>query len=256
MRYGKASVISFLVCLVVGLCAYADQVIYVEVSQFDPALSEFGVEVLGNTWVETAEDGAINGTAFGGPGDNNHAGDGGKPALVIKVPVNVKGKEGTSVGKTWAAWARLYVPIALGNELDFNSFFLRSSTDAKNWTPAAGGDTALRWNDPGAMFPFKDGVDGVVLTDLGDQLLWWWQKHTAGGQSTIDPVMEMGANYIEIGPRDSDPISYPRIDVICLRNDNGQPSDAEALLLLEEQMAVVQPADKLSASWGHIKSNY
>ena len=69
--------------------------------------------------------------------------------------------------------------------------------------------------------------------------------------------MEVGANYIEIAPRDSDgsPLQYPRIDVICLRNDNGQPSDAEALLLLDEQMAV-QPADKLSASWGHIKSNY
>ena len=109
MKYGKIGIFSFLICLAIGLYVYADQVIYVEVSQFDPALSQFGVEVLGNTWVETPEDGAINGTAFGAPGDNNHASDGGRPALVIKLP-NVNAGEGTSDGKTWIAWARMLVP--------------------------------------------------------------------------------------------------------------------------------------------------
>ena len=229
MKYGA---VSFL-CLITGLYAYADQVIYIEVSQFDPALSQFGVEVKGNTWTETIEDGAINGTAFGGPGDNNHGSDGGEPRLVIKVPVNVKPGEGTSDGKTWAAWARLYEPEALITPDGFNSFFLRTSTDAENWTPAAAGDTSLRWNDPGAMFP--DSINGVdmLLTDVGERLPWWWQKHTVNGQSTIDPVMEAGVNYIEVGIRESDLIKYPRIDVICLRNDGGQPSDEEALQYLK-----------------------
>jgi hypothetical protein len=252
MKYGKVSVISFLVCLVISLYAYADQIIYVEISQFDPALSEFGVEVLGNTWVETIEDGAINGTAFGAPGDNDHGAGGGRPALVIKLPVNVEAGEGTSDGKTWAAWARLYMPEAIVTVDQYNSFFMRSSTDAENWTPATGGDTALRWNDPGAMFP--DSINGVdiILTDVGERLPWWWQQHRANGQSSIDPVLEAGVNYIEVGPRESDVTNYPRIDVICLRNDGGQPSDAEAPLFL----TAVQPEDKLSTSWGHIKSNY
>ena len=139
--------------MVINLCAYADQVIYIEVSQFDPELSQFGVAVKGNEWIEAPEDGAINGTAFGGPGDNNQGNDGGEPYLVIKVPIPVKAGEGTPDGNNWAAWARMLQPQALITANDFNSFFLRTSTDAKNWTPAARGDTALRWNDPGAMFP-------------------------------------------------------------------------------------------------------
>jgi len=252
LKYGKFFVLSFLLCLITGMYAYADQVIYIEISQFDPGMSEFGVDVLGNTWVETIEDGAINGTAFGAPGDNDHGAGGGRPALVFKVPVDVKAGEGTSDGKTWAAWARFYMPEALITVDGFNSFFMRSSTDAENWTPATGGDTALRWNDVGAMFPASiNGVD-ILLTDVGERLPWFWQKHTANGQSTIDPVMEAGVNYIEVGPRESDAVKYPRIDVICLRNDDGLPSDAEAPLFL----TAVQPADKLSTSWGHIKSDY
>ena len=245
MKYG---VISLLMCLVMGLYAYADQIIYVEISQFDPALSEFGVEVLGNTWMETPEDGAINGTAFGAPGDDDHGAGGGKPALVIKLP-NVNAGEGTSDGKTWIAWARMLVPKSAGdftNESG-NSFFLRTSTDATNWTPETGGDTSLRWNDIGDI----DGVNSI-LTDVGDRLPWWWQTHRATGQSSIDPVIEAGVNYIEVGPRESDAVDYPRIDVVCLRNDGGQPSDSEAPLFL----TAVQPEDKLSSSWGHIKSNY
>jgi len=127
----KFVVISILLCLIAGLCAYADQVIYIEVSQFDPALSQFGVDVKGNTWVETPEDGAIDGTAFGAPGDNNHGSDGGEPRLVIKLP-NVNAGEGTADGKTWIAWARMFVPMSAGDFTNdaANSFFLRTSTDA------------------------------------------------------------------------------------------------------------------------------
>ncbi len=250
MKYGKIFVLSFLLCLVMGLYSYADQVIYIEMSQFDPAMSEFGVDVLGNMWVETIEDGAINGTAFGAPGDNDHGAGGGKPALVFTT--TVKAGEGTSDGKTWVAWARFLMPEALNTADGFNSFFMRSSTDATNWTPETGGDTSLRWNDVGAMFP--DSINGVdiLITDVGERLPWFWQSIQANGQSTIDPVLEAGLNYIEIGPRESDAVLYPRIDVICLRNDGGLPSDAEAPLFL----TAVQPEDKLSTSWGHIKSNY
>ncbi|MBD3181730.1 hypothetical protein GF312_05520, partial [Candidatus Poribacteria bacterium] len=80
-NYGFLFIFSLLLCLLLSLTAYADQIIYVEVQDYNRALSQFGEEVKGNTWVETREDGAINGTAFGGPGDNNHSGDGGEPYL-------------------------------------------------------------------------------------------------------------------------------------------------------------------------------
>jgi hypothetical protein len=242
--------ISFLLCMIIGLCAYADQIIYVEVSDFDRSLSQFGEEVKGNTWVETPEEGAINGTAFGGPGDNNHGSDGGEPYLVIKLPQQVEAGESTADGKTWAGWARLYEPESIVTLDQYNSFFFRMSVDAENWTPAARGDTTLRWNDPGAMFPASINDVDVLFTDLGDRLPWFWEKHTANGQSTIDPVLEVGDNYIEIGIRESDPVNYPRIDVVCLRNDGEKPSDQEVPLYL----TAVQPTGKLATSWGKIKS--
>jgi hypothetical protein len=63
-------------------------------------------------------------------------------------------------------------------------------------------------------------------------------------------VLEVGDNYIEIGIRESDATLYPRIDVICLRNNDQKPSDAE----LREYIVAVQPAGKLTVSWGKIKS--
>jgi len=228
-------------------------VICVESSSFDPSLSQFGVEVKGNKWVETTEKGAINGTALGGPGDNNHAADLGEPYIVIKLPQDVKAGESTKDGKKWAAWARLYEPQAVITAADFNSFFIRMSADAKTWIPAARGDTSLRWNDPSAaMFP--DSVNGtdILFTDMGKEMPWFWQKHTANGQSTIDPTLAVGANYIEIGIRESDAVLYPRIDVICLRNDDKLPSDAE----VPQYLTPVKSAGKLTASWGKIKSIY
>lgn len=252
----KYCLISLMFCLIAGAYIYADQVIYIEVSQFDPELSQFGMAIKGNTWTETPEDGAINGTTFGAPGDNNHGNDGGEPYMVIKVPIPVENGEGTPDGNTWAAWARLFEPEALVTADQFNSFFLRTSTDAKDWTPAARGSTALRWNDPGAMFPNSiNGVD-VLFTDEGDELPWFWEKHSANGQSTVDPVLEVGENYIEIGVRESDPINYPRIDVICLRNDGGQPSDEEAMQYLEPtRPGEPEQVSGLSfGTWGTVKN--
>jgi len=238
--------------LMILTSAYAAQVIYVEVNNFDPALSQFGKDVKGNKWVETAEKGAINGTALGGPGDNDSATGLGEPYLVIKLPDKVKAGESTADKKVWAAWARLYEPQALVNATDFNSFFLRVSPDAKTWKPAARGDATLRWNDPGAdLFPKSINGTDMLFTSLKDTMPWWWQKHTANGQSTIDPTLAVGDNYIEIGIRESDAVNYPRIDVVCLRNDGGKPSDDE----VPQYLTSVQPTGKLTATWGKIKED-
>jgi len=246
--------VMLLVVVMLSGTAYADQTIYVLVANYDKALSQFGVDVKGNTWVETEEDGAINKTAFGAPGDNNAGNDGGEPCLVIKFPEKVKAGESTADGKKWAVWARLYEPQALIDATNFNSFFLRTSADTVTWTPAGRADTTLRWNDPGAaMFP--DSINGtdVILTDVGNRLPWWWQKHTANGQSTIDPVIAVGDNYAEIGIRESDAVNYPRIEVICFRNDDKQPADSEVPKL---GASAVQSAGKLSITWGKMKSIY
>ena len=252
MSYCSVVVTGLLLFLLMVSYTHADQVIYVGVWDFDPVLSQFGGEVKGNTWTRTVEDGALSGTAFGGPGDNNHGSDGGEPYLVVKLPENVKAGESTADGKTWAAWARLYEPEAIITADGFNSFFLRTSTNAENWTPSTRGDTALRWNDPGAMFPASINNVDLLFTSVGDRLPWFWQKHTANGQSSIDPVLEVGVNYIEIGIREADAVKYPRIEVVCLRNDDQQPSDDE----VPQYLTPVRPGEKLSATWGKVKSAY
>ena len=107
---------SFLLSLVMILSGYSAQIIYTEVSSFEPALSQFNV--LGITWVETPEDGAINNTAFGAP-DGFLAGE---PYLVFKLP-KVKAGESTADGKTWVAWARLYIPHMLVDGIKRQLFF-------------------------------------------------------------------------------------------------------------------------------------
>jgi len=243
-----------LVLLSLMLCtyAYSAQVIYVGVWTFDPALSQFGVDVKGNTWVMAGDPGSINGTDYGAPGDNNAGNDGGEPYLTIKFPDQVKAGESTADGKVWALWGRLYEPQALIDATNYNSFFFRTSADAKNWTPAARADTSLRLNDPSAAL-FPDDINGVdiLFTNQGKALPWWWQKHTANAQSTIDPVIAVGDNYVEIGVRESDPTNFPRINVLCFRNDGKVPSDDE----VPQFITPVQPAGKLAMTWGKIKSS-
>lgn len=235
----------------------ADQVIYVDVGNYIPAASQFGNEVKGNEWITIVDENAIGGRAFGGPGDNNHANDDGKPYLAAKLPVQVNPGESTADGKTWAAWARLYVPQAVIDPREFDSFFLRTSPDAKTWTPETRGDSSLRWNDPGGVFPacLVDNPD-VLVTDVGDGLPWYWIKHivsiNVANSSSIDPVLTVGSNYMEIGVRESDPVNFPIINIVCFRNDDLGPSDAEALA----SGFPVEPAGRLATSWGQIKVNY
>lgn len=248
----------------IGLVApvHADQVIYVRVADFDPALSAFGVEVAGNIWVETQEEGALFGTAYGAPGDNNKDPVG--PHLVIKLPTPVEPGEATSDGKTWDAWARMYLPGALFTGNLNNSMFFRTSPDAKKWTPSDRGSSDLLWNDPGGKnntLLFPDLVNGVdsLFTDVGDTLPWLWVRHKAtvngprAPDSKIDPVLEVGDNYVELVPRESDPELYPRIEVICFRNDGGFPSDAEAKEFFKRIMDV-EPKGKLPIIWGALRS--
>jgi hypothetical protein len=259
----KHIILSCFIVILFSVSAYADQVIYVEVSDFDPKLSQFDVDVKGNKWIETQEDGAINDTAFGAPGDNNFNADGGEPYLVIKLPEKVKQGESTADSRKWDAWARLYEPEMLVTGNLSNSIFLRTSPDAKNWIPQNRGSTDLLWNDAGGgqhlMFPdCVDEVD-VFFTDVGDRLPWFWERHSGGGarqpDSKIDPELNVGDNYIELCVRESNPVNYPRIDVICFRNDGGHPTDEEALQHLKI-LRSVSSMDKLIERWGYIKSAY
>ncbi|MFC1717011.1 hypothetical protein ACFL6S_25305 [Candidatus Poribacteria bacterium] len=259
--YLYACIIGCLVCLALG--ASADQFIYVKVADFDPELSAFDEAVAGNTWTETEQEGALFGTVYGGPGDNNM--DAAGPHLVIKLPEPVKAGESTDDGKTWIAWARMFHPEALVTGNNSNSIFLRMSPDANSWTPQSRGTTQLLWNDPaGAQntLLFPNSINGVdsILTDVGEDLPWFWQNHKGtidarAPDSAIDPPLAVGDNYVELIPRESNPVNYPRIEIICFRNDGKQPSDAEALQYIQG-IQPVQPAGKLVGSWGSIKSEY
>jgi len=253
-------IIAGLICL--GFNALADQVIYVKVSDFDPELSAFDEEVAGNTWVETEEDGSLFGVAYGGSGDNNQ--DAAGPHLVIKLPESVKAGESTDDGETWIAWARMFEPGSLKTGNLNNSIFLRMSPDAKNWTPQNRGSNDLLWNDPGGSknnLLFPDCINGVdsIFTDEGEDLPWFWQNHKAtidaprAPDSAIDPPLAVGNNYVELVPRESDPDDYPRIEIICFRNDGNQPSDTEALQYFKG-VEPVEPIGKLTTSWGQMKS--
>lgn len=254
-------IITCLICM--GFGVFADQVIYVKVSDFDPDSSAFDEDVAGNRWVETEQDGALFGTVYGAPGDDNK--DAAGPHLVIKLPEQVGAGESTDDGKTWIAWARMYEPGSLLTGNLNNSIFFRMSPNGSNWTPASRGAGDLLWNDVAGskntlLFPeCINGVDGI-LTDVGDTLPWWWQNHRAtmdaprGPDSSMDPSLEVGDNYVELVPRESSAELYPRIEIICFRNDGNQPSDTEALAQLGS--ASVEPAEKLMDTWGRIKSMY
>ena len=232
----KYSVISFFLSLTVGLCAYADQIIYIDVADFIPGDSEFGVKVEGNEWVEVDDPDALDGQAFGSPGDNDYNGANtpGVPFLVYGFPVNIKAGESTADGETWVPWARMRVPA--GN----NSFFWQVSTDKVSWMPAAN-DTPNRWND-----------DAVNDSDV-----WYWQDNTTGNDAGIFPDIEVGSNYFRLGTRESDPVTFPTIDVVCFRNDGKQPSDEEAQDYLRN-VRPREPEKRLTPSvgtWGIIKNS-
>ena len=210
------------------------KVIYLDVADFIPGESQFGVEVDGNKWIEVADRDALGGTAFGGPGDNDrdNANPPGVPFLVIRFPERVRAGESTAAGKTWIPWARMRVPT------DRNSFFWQVSRDKKNWKPKDNTNTN-RWND--------DARNG------SDQ--WYWQDNLTGNDGAINADLAVGDNYLQIGVRESDPVNFPRIDVVCFRNDGKKPSDVEAAEALSI-LRPVEPAGKLAATWGELKQGF
>ena len=256
MRSALASA-CMLVAVSLGGRAVADQVIYVKVSDFNPAKSKFDQDVGGNRWVETEEPGALFGTAYGGPGGNIPANGG--PYLTIQLPEDVKSGEATSDGKDWVAWGRLYEPESLNSGNLANSMFLRMGPDGSDWTPDQRGSTALLWNDvDGAdnALLFPDAIDGIdaVFTDEGDSLPWFWENHRAtvngprAPDSTMNPPLEVGENWCELSVRESGIDNYPRIELISFRNDGAQPSDTEAVEYFDRILAV-KPGGKLARSW-------
>ena len=220
MRY---RVISFFLCLTMGMYAYADQIIYIDVADFIPDDSQFGVEVKGNRWVEVADPDALDGQAFGGPGDNDYVADGGnpfrvaEPFLIIEFPENVKLGESTADGRTWVPWARMRVPDV------HNSFYWQVSGDRPfAWKPGII-TNVIRWND--------DAVNGSDV--------WYWQDNVTGNAGGANAEIEVGVNYVRIGVRESDPVVFPLIDVVCFRNDGKQPSDEEA----RQHLKAVRPKE-------------
>ena len=229
MKYGA---IGFFLCLIMGLCSYADQVIYIDVANFIPDDSQFGVEVKGNEWVEVADPDALDGQAFGGPGDGDYSADGGdpfrvaEPYLVIEFPEDVKRGESTADGEDWVPWARMRVPS------EQNSFYWQVSADKVNWKPEII-TNAVRWNDDS-----RNGSD-----------VWYWQDNITGNDGGIDADIEVGVNYVRIGVRESDPVTFPLIDVVCFRNDGEQPSEEEAQDYLEG-VRPRRPEQKATPGWG------
>jgi hypothetical protein len=235
VKYGKIFVLSFLLCLIMGLHVYADQVLYADVAHYIPGDSQFGAEVKGNKWVEVFDPDAFGSGAFGAPGDSDYTADGGDPFLVAEPYLvvrigEVKAGESTADGKTWVPWARMRLPA------DQNSFYWQVSTDSRSgWKPELI-TNSVRWNDDA-----RNGSDE-----------WYWQDHITGNDGGITADMGVGVNYVRIGARESDPVTFPTIDLVCFRNDGGTPNDDEAL----GSGAAVRPAEKLSTSWGHIKNTY
>jgi len=215
------------------------KVIYLDVANFIPGESQFGVEVDGNEWIEVADKDAFGSRAFGGPGDNDrdNANPPGAPFLVIRFPERVRAGESTANGKTWIPWARMRVST------DLNSFFWQVSTNKKNWKPKEN-TNVNRWNDD----------DRNAGNAKGDGK-WYWQDNLTGNAGAINADLAVGYNYLRIGVRESDPVNYPLIDVVCFRNDGKMPSDIEAAEAIAA-LRSVEPAGKLAATWGDLKQEF
>lgn len=230
----------------------ADQIIMLDMAFFVPEMSEYILDVeehedamaramkfQGNVWDMFADKNALGGFALGSPGDANF--DSNFP-LVYKLPVDVKAGE----GNRWKMWARL-------NKVDDpNSFYWQVSQDGNKWTPPAFNIDSHGWNNPAGQLAIPKKAP------------WFW----FAGVGT--PALEPGENFIAIAGRESDPFTFPLIDVVMIRNDGEKPTDEDAEKLLAEQYAgvksplenigipeedqAVDPGAKLTTVWGRVKS--
>lgn len=226
-------------CFGLGLlltASYADQTIGVAASAYDRALSQFNVEIKGNKWGQVVDADSLMGTAYTCPGDNNFAAelaDG--PALIYKLPVDVKAGESTKDGKKWQIWFHMRVPT------DRNSFYWQLSTNAKAWVPDPI-TNANRVND--------DGMNGSNK--------WYWQDQLTGNDGAVEPVLTTGTNWLRVAVREADVSpNAPLFDIVILRNYGalgaaGAPKDADAKALASA--TPVEPRGKAATAWGAIKS--
>jgi hypothetical protein len=114
-----------------------------------------------------------------------------------------------------------------------NSFYWQVSGDRPfAWKPEII-TNAVRWND-----------DAQNETDV-----WYWQDNLTGNEGAVNADIVVGVNYLRIGVRESDPEVFPRIDVVCFRNDGGTPTVNEAL----GSGTSVEAAGKLATTWASIK---
>ena len=142
----------------------------------------------------------------------------------------MKAGESTADGKEWVPWARMLLPS------EHNSFYWQiSSGKPYKWKPEII-TNAVRWND--------DAQNGSNK--------WYWQDNITGNDGGAFPDIATGKNYVRVGVRESDPKTFPHLDVICFRNDGGIPTANEALA----SGTSVEPANKISTTWGQIKNSY
>ncbi len=235
MRRTTTLVLAAGLALGAAASATADQLICTHWSNYDRGMST--VKDAGNTWTAVEDAESYTGAAFTAPGDADTGGGPDRPWLVYKLPAPVNVGEGTADGKTWQIWVHMRVIS------DQNSFYFGTSQDGSSWWPDVI-DNSVRVND-----------DAQVNTDV-----WYWQDQLTGNDGGAAPLIEVGQNYVRIGPRETTATidGSPRFDMVCLRNfgdlghDTG-PTDAEVLPWVN--MTPVEARGKLATTWAAVRQS-
>ncbi len=214
--------------------ALADQMICTHWSAMDKGLST--ISDAGNTWTAVDDPESYSGAAYTAPGDADTGGGPDRPWLVYKLPEPVNAGEGTGDGKTWQIWVHMRVIT------DMNSFYFGTSQDGSNWWP--------------------DVIDNGVRVNNDDQNNtdeWYWQDQLTGNDGGLAPLIEVGDNYVRLGPRETTATidGSPRWDMVCLRNfgDLGldaQPEDADVLPWVN--LTPVEARGKLATTWAAVRN--
>ena len=224
-----------LTAFALATATYADQMICTHYSAFDKRAST--VSDAGNTWTVVDDADSYTGTAFTAPGDADTAGGPDRPWLVYELPRLVKAGEGTANGKTWQIWVPMRVITGQ------NSFYFGTSQDGSSWWP--------------------DVIDNGVRVNNDDQNntnVWYWQDQLTGNDGGLSPLIEVGQNWVRIGPRETAATTAgsPRFDVVCLRNFGNLglgagPSDADIRPWLRG--LPVEPQSKLATTWADVRQS-
>jgi hypothetical protein len=219
--------------LYIAASAAADQMICTHWSAFDEGMST--VEDAGNTWTAVDDAESYTGTAFTAPGEADTGGGPDRPWLVYVLPEPVKAGEGTADGKTWQIWLHMRVIT------DQNSFYFGTSQDGSSWWPDVIDNTVRINND-----------------DMNNTDEWFWADQVTGNDGGLSPLIEVGQNYIRLGPRETTETTdgSPRFDVVCLRNfgDLGldaAPADADVQPWLD--VTPVEAQGKLATTWAAVR---